>query len=781
MRKLRSSSLISNDLKTGNLLIHSLLHEYAGTTFNDEKRQQLSRWLVEMVTATFVFGEKRNADQWMYERRISPHINRCFEILETKLVPETGPLDPQIRKLAYQLAQAYSQLGDVEKAVMVYELGLRGVEPQSTVDLMVADMMNSYGIILHLQAELDDAEKQHAQAKQILENAPPSQLEEASRTRKLLEVEYHLATILVDQEKYTDAIKKLEEVLEAQQQQQAPGEISESTLKTQHQIGFALQQMGKLVEAKKAFELVYEVGERELDDDNPTTLEAAHAIATVLEEMGEYDKALEQLEATLKKQEYLGKAHYSTLDTLHSISSLYECQARYDEAFQTNLEVVDKLKKMFGEAADKHPAMLVVRSGMADIQLRQSKYEEALKGYTSVCEDFMERDMISDAWRTRTNIARVLRDKGEYDAALVECEEALAALQEASNGDPDFVTAAEFCKATILELQGRYGEALELYHEVALKDEEQLGPNHVGTLKTKCFICSATAKHGEYDDALVLYEEIEAELSGLSESKRLSLELLVLHGMADVLEHQTTADKADTPEHFEQCQRATRLYDTILTKRKAKNLKDVEYYRALHGKGRVCIRMGENEEGKKLFLAAINGWKGMFGSWDHPLILMALEDRGKEILQRGVGLRQAHLLCLQALRGCEGKLRTGHPQTCRARMGLGAVLLKQDKLKEASEVYAASLQELQAEFGDDHPWTKEVRDIITGMGVGMEDSGAAEPVAVESVEPVAFKLLAAEPVVSRLPNESGHVGGVLRLLTIILLGILCSLVYSAIR
>ena len=103
-------------------------------------------------------------------------------------------------------------------------------------------------------------------------------------------------------------------------------------------------------------------------------------------------------------------------------------------------------------------------------------------------------------------------------------------------------------------------------------------------------------------------------------------------------------------------------------------------------------------------------------------------------------------------------------------MSLGSVLLKQDMVKEASEVYAASLQELQAEFGEDHPWTKEVRDILAGMG-------AAEPVAVELV---AAEFVTTKPVDSTQPTEWGH-GGVLRLLAIILLGVLCSLVYSAIR
>jgi hypothetical protein len=48
-------------------------------------------------------------------------------------------------------------------------------------------------------------------------------------------------------------------------------------------------------------------------------------------------------------------------------------------------------------------------------------------------------------------------------------------------------------------------------------------------------------------------------------------------------------------------------------------------------------------------------------------------------------------------------------------MSLGAVLLKRGRGKEAREVYAASLRELQAELGDDHAWTSEVRDILAKL------------------------------------------------------------------
>ena len=469
--KLRSLSLISANPDTGSLSMHPLVYKHAGTTLDAEAKQQLSEWLVEMVTSSFDFSEDRSVDQWMYERRVSSHTDCCFEILKSRMTPKEGALDPRTRNLAYGLAQAYSQLGDAETALEVYKLGLRDVDAESTtVDLATADMMNSYGIALRLRADLGQAEKQLTQAKRIMEKALPSlnPVEADGRKCKLLEVEQHLASILADKGQYGEAMKKLEHVLEKQGGQQALAELSASALKTQREIGLVLQQMGKLSEAKTTLELVYAAKKKKYHDHHPATLEAAHELATVHMEMGEYDKALKQFEQTLEKQEKsLGVSHHSTLDTLHSISRLYERQGRYKEALDKNEQVVNKLELVFKEAAHKHPWMLVVRSGMADIKLRQGRYPDALQDYTSVFDDFKERDMESNAWRTKTNIARVLRDTGKYDDALKACTEALDGLRKSPDGDPDFITAAEFCEATILERQGKFQEALKLYREVA--------------------------------------------------------------------------------------------------------------------------------------------------------------------------------------------------------------------------------------------------------------------------------------------------------------------------
>ncbi|KAK0617649.1 hypothetical protein B0T14DRAFT_498628 [Immersiella caudata] len=506
LAELHSLSLTSRDPKTSNLSIHSLLYGYAGTTISDRERSKMSRRVVEMVTATFDFSEDRSADEWMYERLIQPHISRCYDLLRSDIALSNDSLDVQTLKLAHQLARAYSQHGDLATAATLYEAAVGDSRPQAASNPTLVDMVNTYGVIRRLQGEPDQAEKLHVRAKMLLESTSSfvGPHAEDLKESKLLEVQQHLAAVLLDREQYREAKEKFDEVLERQLQRQKPGETSVASLKTRQQIGNVLQLMGRRTEAKEAFQAVREACETKYSDHHPMTLEAAHAVAAVLAEMGEYDDSLRELRVTLAKQEqYLGTSHYSTLDTLHSISSLYERQGLYDDALEETSKVVKTLEDIFGAAARKHPWMLVVRSGIADIQLRQGRYQDALKGYRDVYEDFMARGMTGNAWCTKTNVARVLRDMGQYDAALAECDKALGCLRQDPDVDPSFITVAEFCKGTILELQERPSEALVLYERVALEEEDSYGANHSETLKTKCSVYGATAKRGQPMDALV--------------------------------------------------------------------------------------------------------------------------------------------------------------------------------------------------------------------------------------------------------------------------------------
>lgn len=669
-----------------------------------------------MVTGAFNFGQGRDKNRWTYELSILPHASRCSNMLQSKLAPKVGPLDVETRHLTFRLAQVYSQLGHVQDVAALYELGLRDVEPQSTSDpAVVIDMMNSLGISLRLQAKYSEATEWHVRAKEFAEKAPPSSdphMGDCKRQLKALEAELHMAGILMDQSRYVDAKEELKRVLKKQQslEQQREIDIDDVALtlkvKTQYELGKVLQQLGELDQALEEFELVYESRKKSLGENDPMTLEAAHFIAMVQEERGQYQDSLAWHQMILEKRtEYLGEGHYSTLDTMNGIASLHEREGRYDEALQIYREVKEKLEVIFLGAALDHPWLLRVRHSMADTELRLGKYAEALEGYTSVYQGFKARDMMANnAWPTQTNIARVLRDVGKYDAAFRNCDEALQGLQKES-GDPAFVTVAEFCKATILERQGKFEEARALYSKIALEEERVSGPDDLDTLETRCFIYSATAKQGRYEEALQQYEQIETKLQNLpDDGKPLLVKLWASHGKADVL------------EQLGRCDDALALYEQVCLIRERLQLKEhPEYHRAVHGTGRVCVRDGKYEEGLKHFQDAIDGWNIAFDSPNHPLIFMALEDMGNARLQQGGSLGEAHSLCRQALNGCQKMLRELHPQTSRAKVSLSAVLSEQNRLKEASEMCAAGLRGLQAELGDNHPWTMGAKRTLASI------------------------------------------------------------------
>jgi tetratricopeptide (TPR) repeat protein len=408
---LRSYSLVFQSVKDRSLSIHSLVHKYAGTALlsDEDARLGLARRVIEVVVAAFDLGKSigsEDADSWTHKLRILPHASHCSEILQFDLAPPAGrALDAETRRLTYRLAQGFSQLGHVQGVNALYELGLRGVEPSSAPagDLAeVVDMMNSFGVSLRLQADYDEATAWHERAKDFIEKMPPDPCRGGrEKGIRVLEVERYMAAILIDQELFEAAKIGLERVLERQRLQrelhihknQDKENRNDNTtnngndnataleIQTQHDLGEILQALGLREQALEKFQLVHEYRRKKHGDNDAATLEAAHSVAMILEEKGQYSESLALHQENLgRRKRYLGEGHYSTLDTMDSIASVYERQGQYEASLQQYREVLVKLERiLFGAAAD-HPWLLRVRSSLADVELRQGLFAEALDG-----------------------------------------------------------------------------------------------------------------------------------------------------------------------------------------------------------------------------------------------------------------------------------------------------------------------------------------------------------------------------------------------------------------
>jgi hypothetical protein len=178
----------------------------------------------------------------------------------------------------------------------------------------------------------------------------------------------------------------------------------------------------------------------------------------------------------------------------------------------------------------------------------------------------------------------------------------------------------------------------------------------------------------------------------------LLVKLLADHGKADVL------------APLGECGGALALYQNVCSKREKWKLnKHPEYYRAVHGRGKACFQMGKQDKGLAFLQDAIDGWRCIFRSQDHPLIFTALEDKGSALRQQGgpESLREAEARCVEALEGCQRLLPPDDPQTFRVKVSLGAVLYDQGRLLEAPKLCSVGLRGLQDKLGDDHPWTRQ--------------------------------------------------------------------------
>ncbi|EXJ67845.1 uncharacterized protein A1O5_09191 [Cladophialophora psammophila CBS 110553] len=678
--ELTSLSLVGQK-QDDSLYVHQLLHEWARNHTENAKLEN-SRLVIDIIRSTFAFGDRRSADKCAYERRILPHINRCLELFNSQLSSGNSHLDYWNQKAAYDLARVYTDLGYVQKSSLLYERSLMGIgDPDHP---LVLEMMDSFGVNLRLQGKYDEALSWCRRAQDGIESQHGKESFEA------LTVAYNVAFIYKEQGKYTEAIAQYKEVL----RQQEPS----SALETQHQLACVLRDSGEYPEALVQLEQVYKDRKKSLGEDHPNTLDTLHAIATVLEKQGKYKEALEHHALVLKEQKKsLGVGHYSTLDTMDSIASIQERLGQYDNALASYREVLKGLEDIFGEGQD-HPWIASEYSGIADILLRQAKYDEAETTYKTAHSSFKRLDMgVRGEFPTATNIARVLRDKGQYQDAVKWCEIARKGLQKLGEND-EHMLAARVCTAHIAELRGMYGEALGMSQQLVEAYGKKYGENHAETLKTRCRLGSVLNCQGQYQEAL---EQFEQAVSGLTAAIGADHHqtLVAVQGRADVLQQLGDYDQV-----LELCEHIQKTLGVILGEKHPQTLMAVYRY------GSACVSKGENATGLGAIQRAMDGWKTVFGE-THPYICMCLEDIGNAYKGLGESDRAINSY-KKAIDGYHLKLSDDHPWTYRAQARLAGVLGASGPghHEEAKRLYSTAILGLETTLGSAHPWTLAATD-----------------------------------------------------------------------
>jgi tetratricopeptide (TPR) repeat protein len=294
-----------------------------------------------------------------------------------------------------------------------------------------------------------------------------------------------------------------------------------------HNFGYLIQQRGEYKKALEYYERSLKI--KEALGDRSGIAYSLGQIGTIHYLHGEYEKALGNYEQVLKISEELGDRS-SVAISLHQIGMIHYLRGEYEKALG-NYEQVLKISEELGD-----------RSGIASslhnigmIHQERGEYEKALEGYEhslKIKEKLGDRPGIAISLH---QIGIIHQRRGEYEKALESYEHSLKIGEEL--GDRSGIASSLHNIGIIHQLHGEYEKALEGY-EHSLKIREELG-DRSGIASSLHNIGMIHQERGEYEKALEGYEhslKIKEELGdrpGIASSLGQTGKLLVDVGRYD--------------------------------------------------------------------------------------------------------------------------------------------------------------------------------------------------------------------------------------------------------
>ena len=172
-----------------------------------------------------------------------------------------------------------------------------------------------------------------------------------------------------------------------------------------------------------AFETALTGLQKTVGEDHISTLNAVYSMASMLNDMGEYDKALEwYLRALEGYEKTLGRDHISTLDTVYNMAIVFGSKGEYDKALEWYQRALDGQEKALG---CDHISTLNTVYNMGATFEEQEKYDKALDFFERALDGYRkirpnDHEDISDAIQC---VSRVKKMMGVTDSSSEATED----------------------------------------------------------------------------------------------------------------------------------------------------------------------------------------------------------------------------------------------------------------------------------------------------------------------------------------------------------------------
>jgi tetratricopeptide (TPR) repeat protein len=289
------------------------------------------------------------------------------------------------------------------------------------------------------------------------------------------------------------------------------------------------------------------------------------------------------------------------------------------------------------------------------------------------------------------HIAEVLDNQGKYEEALQIYQEVFKKQKEklGPNHIKTLITRRDM--AYVLKNQGKYEEALQIYQEVCEKEKEKLGPNHPDTLTTLHYMALVLKNKGKYEEALQIYQEVfekEKEVLGPNHPDT----LITRNNMASVLDSQGKYEEA-----LQICQE-------VFEKRKEKLGPDhPDTLITRNNMASVLDNQGNYEEALQIYQEVFEKRKEILGL-DHPDTLITLHNMASVLDNQGK-YEEALQIYQEVFEKRKEILGPDHPDTLTTLHNMAYVLENQGKYEEVLQIYQEVFEKRKEKLGPDHPDT----------------------------------------------------------------------------
>jgi serine/threonine-protein kinase len=333
-----------------------------------------------------------------------------------------------------------------------------------------------------------------------------------------------------------------------------------------------------------------------------------------------------------------------------TIGTAYQGLGLYDDA---EAQLSEAVRIQEGEVGPEHPDVAVTRTDLAEVLKSKGDLTAAEPMYREAVE-VLRKSLGAEAAEVADavdGLAQLLQAKGELEEAERLQREALAIRRKRLGDDPRSVAESLNNLGVVLGTRGDYAAAEPLHREaLAILEEQGLAadPHIAAGLTTLAFVLD---QQGKYEEAAVRYRE------GLEMRRRL---------LGD--EHPSVA--------------WTRY-----------NYADFLYSR------------GDYDEASRLSREALS-LRGRILPDAHPVVSASLGVLGRSLMQLG-DLDGAERALSDSLDVRRASLPAGHWLIASAESTLGECLVLRERFREAETLLLRSYEVLVSELGPEHPRSRE--------------------------------------------------------------------------